>query len=378
MIIVRLAEKFPKEIERGLTPNIFYISKYQVQQGHQVYVFSFTKEKPSEEIKDGIKIFRIKKPHFVRTFGGLALFKAIKEKGIKPDIVHGLNAIPFGWLFPLAKKCFITKYVLSVHGSILPLIKKYLTRLKDRLNSLEFSMLIVYLAKRVDLVLPIKSFIKKELISKGVPEEKIRIIPTGLDFNLFNKQAFPKEKQFTILYVGRFVQKKGIRYLIKALDLLRKEGILVKLKLVGGQKTDNDYHNIVNLIKKLNLQDQVGVKTAILYKELPQIYHSSHLFVFPSLDEDLGKVGLEAMACKLPVIATFPWGESEIIQHEKNGLLVPIKNEGAIAQAIKRIWENKELREKLIKNGEETAKKYDWKIIAQKYTQAFEELLAKK
>ena len=335
MIIVRLAERFPKEIERGLIPNIFYISKYQVEQGHKVYIFALDKKGSSEDIMDGVRIFRVKKPPLVRTFGGMTLLKAVKRKGIKPDIVHGLQTIPFGWLFPWARRYLKTKYVLSVHGTIFPLQKSRARDLRSKLDSLEFSKLIRFLAKRVDLVFPVADFIKEELILVGIPKKKIKVMPTGVNFEIFNRRrTVEKSKTFTVLNVGRFVQKKGLPYLIKAINLFRKEDI--RLLLIGGKKEDNDYKNITDLIQKLNLQKKITIKESLPQNKLSPIYQSSDVFVLSSIMEPRGKVILEAMAAGVPVIATKQGGVPEVVKNKINGLLVSVKDEKAIAQAINR------------------------------------------
>ena len=382
MKIVRLIYKFDKNISGGIIPNTYYISQHQVKQGHQVWIFAFTKEKPKKEIIDGIKVIWIKKPKFIRWLGGVAFFKAIKKQKINPDIIHGLNAIPFGWLFPFWKNKIKAKYILSVHGSIKALEQGYVKGWKNILDSFEFSKLITFLAKKVDLILPVAEFIKKELITADIPSKKIQVIPTGLDFSLFYnpvwqeklKQDLSKKEKITILNVGRFAQLKGLTYLIKAINLLKKE-VNCELILIGGKKDDNDYKNIIDLISKLNLQKIVHIKSPLPYKELPKIYHQADIFVLSSIYEPKGKVIQEAQAAGLPVIATNAGGTTELIKHKENGILISPKNENEIKRAILEIISNQNLKEKIAKNGIATTKNLDWKIIAEKYSQEFSKIL---
>lgn len=382
MKIVRLIPEFNKNVSGGLTPNVYYLSREQVRKGHQVWIFAFTKENPKKEIIDGIKVIWIKKPKFIRWLGGISFFKAIRKEKINPDIIHGLNAIPFGWFFPLWKNRLKTKYVLSVHGSIKSLKKDYIKGWKNILDSFEFSKLITFLAKRVDLVLPIADFIREELILSGISSKKIQVIPTGIDFNLFYNSAWEeklnrdlsKKEKITILNVGRFAQLKGLTYLIKAINLL-KNRVNCELILIGGKKTDNEYKNIIDLISKLNLQKIIHIKNSLPYKELPKIYHQADIFVLSSIYEPRGKVIQEALAAGLPIVATNAGGVTEFIQHKENGLLVPTKNEKEIRNAILEIINNQKLRKKIIQNGIMAAKNLDWKIIAKLYTKEFEKIL---
>lgn len=371
--IVRLVWNFPQKVEGGLAPNIFYISKEQVKQGHNVYIFSLSPNLEDFRNIDGVNIYWIKKPHLVRLFGGLKLILQVKKALRKaPDIIHGLQAIPFGWLFPISKILLKSKYVLSVHNSIEPLKKSIVVGLKSKWDSFEYSSLIKFLAKRVDLVLPIASFIKDELITSGIKQSKIKIIPVGVDYDLFHQKESGNKNNyeyFRILYVGRFVQKKGLSYLIKAINIIRNQKI--KLTLIGGQKKDNDYDNVINCIKNLNLEKYIDIKPSVPYSKLPAIYHQHDLFVLPSIMEPFGKVVLEAWNAGIPVIATNQGGIKDFVIDNYNGLLVSSKNEKEIAQKVKLIINNKKLKEDLIKNSSSSVKNFYWNNIAIKYSDSF-------
>ncbi|MBU1118971.1 glycosyltransferase family 4 protein [Patescibacteria group bacterium] len=374
MHIVRLIECFDPENKGGLVPNAHYISKAQIREGHLVDIFSFTNGIPKTETFDSIRVHYISRPRVVRTFGGVSFFKAITKANIKPDIIHCIGSIPFGWLLPLAKRNTQAKLILSIHGSVMPLQKEQILDVRSTLNAFEYAQLITFLAKRVDLILPIAEFIKDELISLHIPKEKIAVIHTGINVELFNKKvAQPDSKHFTLLYVGRFAQKKGLPYLLRALASINDQSI--RLKLVGGAPRDNDFHNVISLIKKLSLEKRVDVMPPIKHTELPSIYQSANIFILPSVLEPMGKVVLEALASSLPVIVTKQGGVTEIVENKVNGTIVPPQNPQALADAIIALKNNPTLQQKQIKNGTETAKKHDWSIIANNYSNAFSALL---
>lgn len=379
MKIVRLIQEFPEEINRGLAPNVYYISKEQVKQGHKVWIFSFTKEIPSRITKDGIKIIRLKMPPAIRWTGGLTFFSAIKKERIEPDIVHGLQPISLGWLFPLAKINLKSKTALSLHCSIQPLKHGYVSGFKNIIQNYEFTFLSRYLSKRVDLILPVAKFIKNELKQLKINQNIIKPVPSGINYKMFNKNRPKKEEDgaFNILYVGRFAQLKGLSYLLDSFKVLNKDGGF-RLTLIGGQKTDDCYESVLNTIKKLNISNDVKIINTLPQEKIIKYYHSSDLFILPSICEPRGKVILEAMASGVPVIATDSGGTSEIIKNNKNGILVSARDTRAIINETLNIKNNKILRENLIKNGIATAKIFDWSTIAEQYSIRFKNLINEK
>lgn len=186
---------------------------------------------------------------------------------------------------------------------------------------------------------------------------KIRKIYHGLDTQLF---ADPKraeaeaglEKTPTILSVGRLVEKKGFDYLIKACAILKDKGHQFQCRIVGGG--DDGFTQILtNLIKELNLQNEVVLHGAVTQEELRDIYRQATLFALPCLvvnngDRDgIPNVLVEAMSMRLPAVSTDISGIPELIDHEVNGLLVPEKDAAAMAGAIERLLTNPELRTEL-------------------------------
>lgn len=374
MKIIRLTSDFSSKIKSGLMPNVWHLSLEQAKQGHEVWIFSLSKT-PSSEIKEGVKIIHLKKPRFVRFLSSLTFFNKIKKENISPDIIHSLNPLPFGLSFPLAKRKLKAKYVLSLHGSILPLEKKYHKTLKSKKTSYIFSKLALFLAKKVDLVIPVSKNIKEELLRKKIPEEKIKVIPSGIDLDFFKPGPPRKAKMIkNVLYVGRFSQVKCLPYLISAIKDLKN----IKLYLVGGKKEDDDFNNIKKTIERFNLKNRVYLIPPQDQKKLLEYYHSADLFVLPSASEGFSKVLLEAMACGLPVIASKVGGIPELIKHKVSGMLIPPKNTQAITRAVKRLSNNPDLREKMIENGLKIVQNFNWKTIAQRYSQVFEKLLKTK
>lgn len=153
----------------------------------------------------------------------------------------------------------------------------------------------------------------------------------------------------TILFSGRLTHEKGVNYLIKAIKLLKDSNFSLIL-LVCGDGPEKE--KLQKLVDDLNLDRDIKFLGFIPWgKKLFEIYTKSDIFILPSLSEGVPKVLLEAMARGLPIIATNVGGIPDIINHMENGILIPPKSPEAIAEAVKLLVKNEELRRKIIKNG---------------------------
>jgi len=187
----------------------------------------------------------------------------------------------------------------------------------------------------------------------------IHTIYHGLDTMLFT----PTEQQEDckalplILSVGRFIEKKGFVYMIKACQQLKDKGYLFKYQIVG--EADEQTDRIKQLIKELNLEDTVSLSGTVSQEELRQINNKCTIFVLPCLivengDRDgIPNVLVEAMAMEIPVISTNISGIPELIEHQTDGLLVPQKDASALAEAIEDLLQNPALRKQLGKAARE-------------------------
>lgn len=162
--------------------------------------------------------------------------------------------------------------------------------------------------------------------------------------SLRNKDAF------TFIFVGRLVGDKGINELVEAFEQLYKEDSNVRLILVGGYEANLDplLPETEDIIGKHCAIEAVGPKYG---DDLLAYYAASDCFVFPSYREGFPNVVLEAGAMGLPSIVTDINGSREIIEHGKNGLIVPSKNSQALYEAMKEIMNNRDKTQVFVKNA---------------------------
>lgn len=155
--------------------------------------------------------------------------------------------------------------------------------------------------------------------------------------------------RITLIYSGRLVPVKGLRYLLEAMRLLDQRGISCHTTFVGEGYQKEE---LTTLAEDLGLSDRVCFKGYVPFgKPLLDLYREADIYVLPSLSEGVPKVVFEAMACGLPIIATRVGGITDIVKDRKTGLLVDPRSPEQIAQAIERLVMDHVLRREIIQNG---------------------------
>lgn len=212
-----------------------------------------------------------------------------------------------------------------------------------------------------DLLIAITERAKQALFYEGVPEERISVIPMGVDIEIFkpteknelflSKLGLNKE-DVIVLFVGRLVWEKGIFDLIYAFkkilmdEDLRKKNI--HLVLVG----KGDTKNIKELKNKLGVSTNVHLVGNFPYEQMPIIYNLADIFVLPSIptskwQEQFGMAIIEAMACGKPVISTFCGSIPEVVGNA--GILVQPNDILSLYYELKKIIQNEGVRDELSK-----------------------------
>ncbi len=152
-----------------------------------------------------------------------------------------------------------------------------------------------------------------------------------------------------LLYVGRLKTWKALTYLIEAVNILRNRGCNVELDIVG----DGDLRaSLGQLAQKLDVSDHVHFRGSVLMgAALNEYYNSADIFVLPSLHEGSPKVVLEALGHSLPVVATPVGNVQEMLDHGQRGILVPLRDSGAIAESVTNIIDDPAFRQTCIRDG---------------------------
>lgn len=189
---------------------------------------------------------------------------------------------------------------------------------------------------------------------KKVPD-KVQTIFNGIDLKEFDykKKGYSKEelgiwnKGLVIGIIGVFDKCKGHIYLFKAMEMLISEGLRNIACLVIGDGRERD--ELEAFIVSKNLQGYI--KFLDYRTDIPEILQAMDVVVMPSLQESFGRVAVEAMAMKVPVIASRVGGLSETINDGKTGILVPPGDAESLSKAIRFLLENPEIRRKMGEAG---------------------------
>lgn len=198
--------------------------------------------------------------------------------------------------------------------------------------------------KRCDALIVITNQVKK-LYKNLVKEEKIHVIPFGVDTEKFQPPRKARSRSvYEILYVGSLYPIKGLKYLIQALALVLKKRRDVKLRIVG---SGPEKAKLSLLVNELGLQGNILFQGFIPHNEIVPYYQQCDIFVYTTLGEPFGKSIIEAMACGKPVITSNIGGPAEIVENGKTGFLVLPTKPDAIAEKISLLLEDSSLRRQM-------------------------------
>jgi glycosyltransferase involved in cell wall biosynthesis len=189
-----------------------------------------------------------------------------------------------------------------------------------------------------DLVLVPSRFVAGQLTAHGVPAEKLATLPYGVDLRAFHPPAAPRKREGVLecLYVGHISHRKGVSSLLEAARRCRD--LPVRFRLIGP---------VVSREVLADLPDNAVYEGASLPGGVAHAMRQADLFVLPTLEDSFALVLFEAMATGLPVVTTTNAGASELIEDSQDGLIVAPGDAAALADAIRRLVEQPELRARL-------------------------------
>lgn len=187
----------------------------------------------------------------------------------------------------------------------------------------------------------------------GIPQEKIRLIPHGVDVSRFGHRRKSSAGTVRIAWLGRIDRTKGIIILLKALSHLKTEHDSLEL-LIGGDPSDDPryYRELVDYTRAARLPE---VKFVGLIDDSPSFLQQADIFASPSLMETFGIVNLEAMASGLPVVASSVGGILDIVVDNQTGFLVHPGNSLELAEKLRLLINDPKLRQRMGCSGRERA-----------------------
>lgn len=358
----------------GVENYVYYLSKELVKLGHQVKVICANEPKIlSNDTIEGVQVKR------------LSYFGKIANTNLTPqlplilnkenyDIIH--THIPTPWSADwsvLSSKIKDKPLIVTYHNDIMGVgVADYIARFYNA----TFLKLIL---KRADKIIITQPSYMKSSPHLNDYQNKIEVIPNGVDVDKFHPKALDNNTEYTIFFLSlldEFHRYKGLDYLIESLKIVKKELPNIKL-LIGGKGVLVDYYK--NKAVSLGLEDNISFEGFISDEDIVNYYNRANVFVLPSISsvqEGFGIVALEALACQTPVITTDIVGVANDLINYDCGLVVPPKDVSSLSKAIITIVKDDELQFTMGQRGRRLVKdKYTWKIVASSMEKVYKNIV---
>jgi glycosyltransferase involved in cell wall biosynthesis len=213
-------------------------------------------------------------------------------------------------------------------------------------------------------------FVKKSLEYNKIDNEKIYIVPYGVNINKFHdlKKQTNDELPLKLIFVGGVSYRKGIHHLLDVVSQFSEKE--VQLTLVGRFSENADYY------KRYVLKNNIHFMGFVIHDVLANIYNQADVFVLPSLAEGFAQVSLEAMSCGLPVICTENSGCNDAVIDFINGFVIQAGDRDALRERIEWFILHKSYLLEMSNNARKTAVNYTWEHYYSKINLAIEQILS--
>ncbi len=378
---------YPAEAYGGPVPVAGHVTKELVQRGHEVTVYTTdTIDGSTRQKARYLEIWGVKVHYFRNLSNSLAWHRLFFAPGMIPqlrkeirtfDVIHLQDYRTFQNIVVhhYAKKNGIP-YVLQAHGSVGAFFQKgFLKRTYDTI----WGHRILRDASKAIAVTKIEA---EQLKNVGVSEDKIEIVPPGIDFSEF--ENLPKKGRFRnryglnssqriVLYLARIHKIKGPDLLVKAFARLVGEGSDTQLVVVGPD--DGYLPALKKLVKELGIEERVLFTGPLYGKEKLEAYVDADVYVLPSSYEIFGLTVLEACVCGTPVVVTEACGLADWID-QRAGFKVG-HDEYRLQEAICVLLSNEELRRQLGDRARGLVREqFSWHKAAQQIEKIYTELLS--
>lgn len=323
-------------------------------------------DKYSQELAERLQVKQVAVSRYMSFRQAYRLSKVIRDE---PDIVHLPN-------HHFARLAFRRKnpYIVTVHD----LVRFYLRFDPERLLERIWLRLDIMGIKRASHIIATSQHTKNDLIKyMKIPDSKISVVYNGIDHDIFKPYDIKLrllDKPY-ILYVGSERPRKNLGRLFQAFAILKKEFPDLKLLKIGPVGRYDTYRkDSEKTVTSLGINRDVAFIDYVSEYDLTTYYCSAALLAYPSLYEGFGLPPLEAMSCGCPVVTSNVSSIPEVVGDA--GLMVNPYAVSGLAQAMKRVLTDNELRQDMVRKGLEQSQKFSWEKTAEQTLAVYNKVAA--
>jgi glycosyltransferase involved in cell wall biosynthesis len=290
---------------------------------------------------------------------------------LRPQAIHAHWIIPQAFAAALAKRLTGSRIPILVtsHGADL-----------YALNGRLMAVLKAWTVRQCARATVVSDAMRDPALALGMPVTRLETAPMGVDLSRFRADPTCLREPYTLLFVGRLVEKKGLRHLIDALPLVLRQYPQTRLDIAGfGPELAQRQQQVA----ELGLQDNVRFLGAVEQQHLPALYQRAAMLVAPFVEatngdkEGLGLVSVEALACGCPVVTTRIDAVKEVFAGQWPPYLARCADNQSLAAEIIRVLQApSEAVSWAVLQADVVAKRFDWTRIAQAYAQRISAMAA--
>ena len=316
-------------------------------------------------------------PKFDSMFNTILTDLMILCDGIDSDVIHTHT-----WYAHLAgflgKKLYNIPYVATSH-SLEPLRPWKFDQLAEAYHVSAWMEKVGL--ENADRVVAVSGMMKEDILKNfQVDPDRVVVIHNGVDLKTWNPTPLSPElkERYAIaddyvLFVGRPTAQKGMEFLIDSADDIP---VQVVIEAVGADTKEYEDRMMEKVKGKKNIvwiHENLGDERNI------QLYTSARVFICPSVYEPFGIINLESMACETAVVASSVGGIKEVVIPEETGILVEPGDSGQISRAVNRLLQDRDLAEKMGKNGRRRVEAhFSWEMIAEQTRKMYQSIVMTK
>ena len=218
--------------------------------------------------------------------------------------------------------------------------------------------------KDATVIVTASRFAKQTLVQSGIPDQKVTVIPYGVDCRFFQVVSRRSERPFRFIFLGLVTARKGAPLLIEAWRKLSATD--AELWLAGS----------ASVKARASIPELPGlfVKGSVPRENVPSLLQQCDVLVFPSFFEGFGLVILEAMACGLPVITTTATGGPDIISNGQDGWITEAGSLEQLVSVMQFCLDNRKSVSDMGAKARETAERFSWKVYGDRWAELLEQV----